>query len=98
MFTACIQDKGQPEPAWLEGLVLISRSPTIHPGDAQFATAIGRPPRGSVLESHPLPNVLVFSVKGMSMWGVSIPLLKRHNNTNIFQGSVTYHPSLVEAS
>lgn len=52
------------EPTWLEGLVVISRSPTIHPGDAQFATAIGKPPPGSVLEQNPLPNVLIFSTEG----------------------------------
>ena len=79
-FTACVQEKGQSEPTWLEGLALISRSPTIHPGDAQYATAIGRPPRGSVLERHPLPNILVFSVKGTSSRKAFISPLNPHRH------------------
>ncbi|KAJ7576280.1 RNA dependent RNA polymerase-domain-containing protein [Mycena floridula] len=46
----------------LEGRVLVTRSPIIHPGDIQFATAIG-----SVDPSSPLfqlVNVVVFSSKG----------------------------------
>ncbi|KAF8317349.1 RdRP-domain-containing protein [Clavulina sp. PMI_390] len=61
---ACILEKSDVTPHWISGEVVISRSPTIHPGDAQFATAIGKPPKGSIFESHPLPNVLVFSTKG----------------------------------
>lgn len=62
---ACILDpKTMEEPLWLEGKVLISRSPTIHPGDAQFATAIGKPPVGSIFERQALPNVLIFSTRG----------------------------------
>lgn len=49
---------------YLEGEVLISRSPTIHPGDVQIAQAIGTPPQGSPYERDPLPNTVVFSVKG----------------------------------
>ncbi|VDC02938.1 unnamed protein product [Peniophora sp. CBMAI 1063] len=49
---------------YLEGDVLISRSPTCHPGDVQIATAIGRPPTGSSFAREPLPNMIVFSTRG----------------------------------
>ncbi|KAJ7225794.1 RNA-directed RNA polymerase 2 [Mycena pura] len=49
---------------YIEGDVLISRSPTIHPGDVQVARAIGKPPPGSPLAHEPLPNTVVFSVLG----------------------------------
>jgi RNA-dependent RNA polymerase len=61
---ACVKPIESPEAIYLEGPVLISRSPTIHPGDVQIAHAIGRPPPGSCFESEPLPNTIVFSVKG----------------------------------
>ena len=50
---------------YLDGPVLISRSPTIHPGDVQIVRAIGRPPPGSPFEKESLPNTVVFSVKGV---------------------------------
>lgn len=49
---------------YLEGPVLISRSPTIHPGDVQLAKAIGKPPKGSCFAREALPNTVVFSVQG----------------------------------
>ncbi|KAJ7456685.1 RNA-directed RNA polymerase 2 [Mycena latifolia] len=49
---------------YVEGDVLISRSPTIHPGDVQIVKAIGKPPPGSPLDHEPLPNSVVFSVLG----------------------------------
>ncbi|KAG5644736.1 hypothetical protein DXG03_007865 [Asterophora parasitica] len=49
---------------YLEGPVLISRSPTIHPGDVQIVHAIGPPPDGSCFAKEPLPNTVVFSVLG----------------------------------
>ncbi|KAF9450099.1 RNA-dependent RNA polymerase [Macrolepiota fuliginosa MF-IS2] len=49
---------------YLEGHVLVSRSPCIHPGDVQVANAIGSPPKGSCFEVEPLPNTVVFSIKG----------------------------------
>nr|GAT49769.1 predicted protein [Mycena chlorophos] len=49
---------------YMQGDVLISRSPTIHPGDVQIAKAIGKPPPGSPFEREPLPNTVVFSVLG----------------------------------
>lgn len=50
---------------FLEGPVLISRSPTIHPGDVQVARAIGIPPEGSCFAREPLFNTVVFSVQGV---------------------------------
>ena len=49
---------------YLEGDVLVSRSPIIHPGDVQVVHAIGRPPPGSPFEKEPLMNTIVFSIKG----------------------------------
>jgi RNA-dependent RNA polymerase len=49
---------------YLEGDVLVSRSPVIHPGDVQVVRAIGRPPLGSPFVKEPLMNTIVFSVKG----------------------------------
>jgi hypothetical protein len=49
---------------YLEGLVLISRSPAIHPGDVQVVRAIGPPPLGSPFEKESLVNTVVFSVNG----------------------------------
>jgi RNA-dependent RNA polymerase len=49
---------------YLEGDILISRSPTIHPGDVQVVRAIGRPPPGSPFDAEPLPNTVVFNTKG----------------------------------
>lgn len=49
---------------YLEGLVLISRSPVIHPGDVQVVRAIGPPPLGSPFEKESLVNTVVFSVNG----------------------------------
>ncbi|EAU92881.1 RNA-directed RNA polymerase 2 [Coprinopsis cinerea okayama7 len=49
---------------YLEGPVLISRSPTIHPGDVQLVQAIGHPPPDSPFAHEPLANTVVFSVLG----------------------------------
>ena len=49
---------------FLEGQIMISRSPVSHPGDVQIRKAIGRPPKGSLLEKHIVKNALVFSIKG----------------------------------
>jgi RNA-dependent RNA polymerase len=51
---------------YLQGPILISRSPTIHPGDVRIVHAIGEPPKGSCFDKEPLKNTVVFSVKGMS--------------------------------
>ncbi|KAJ3519584.1 hypothetical protein NMY22_g13130 [Coprinellus aureogranulatus] len=60
---ACIRQVGG-EVIYLEGDVVISRSPTIHPGDVQIAYAIGRPPIGSCFDQERLENSVVFSIKG----------------------------------
>ncbi|THU91778.1 RdRP-domain-containing protein [Dendrothele bispora CBS 962.96] len=60
---ACIKPLDGPT-VYLEGDVLISRSPTIHPGDVQIARAIGKPPLDSCFAVEPLRNTVVFSVKG----------------------------------
>ncbi|KAH9025081.1 RdRP-domain-containing protein [Lactarius hengduanensis] len=49
---------------YLEGPVLVSRSPVIHPGDVQVVRAIGRPPPDSPFATEPLVNTVVFSVNG----------------------------------
>ncbi|KAK7064480.1 RNA-dependent RNA polymerase [Favolaschia claudopus] len=60
----CTREPDSNKLHYLEGDVLISRSPTIHPGDVQLATAIGKPPPGSCFDHEPLPNTVVFSVLG----------------------------------
>ncbi len=47
---------------WLEGEVLVLRSPTVHRGDAQFHQAMGEPPKGSPYWK--ISNLLIFSVEG----------------------------------
>lgn len=49
---------------YLEGDVLVSRSPVTHPGDVQVVRAIGQPPLGSPFNTEPLMNTIVFSVNG----------------------------------
>ena len=49
---------------YLEGPVMVSRSPYIHPGDVQVAYAIGAPPAGSPFSRESLRNTVVFSVVG----------------------------------
>ncbi|KAF9535863.1 RNA-directed RNA polymerase 2 [Crepidotus variabilis] len=49
---------------YLEGPVLISRSPVIHPGDVRIVRAIGPPPERSPFAIEPLANTVVFSVRG----------------------------------
>ncbi|KAF8912826.1 RNA-directed RNA polymerase 2 [Gymnopilus junonius] len=49
---------------FLKGPVLISRSPTIHPGDVQIVHAIGQPPSSSPFAIEPLVNTVVFSIEG----------------------------------
>ncbi|SJL03505.1 uncharacterized protein ARMOST_06861 [Armillaria ostoyae] len=55
---ATIFDPRTYERVAVEGRVLITRSPQIHPGDVQFATAVRRP------ELMHLTNVVVFSCRG----------------------------------
>jgi len=61
---ACIEIPETRVVEYLDGPVLISRSPTIHPGDIQMVHAIGRPPPNSPFFEERLPNSVVFSIKG----------------------------------
>ncbi|KAI9062979.1 RdRP-domain-containing protein [Trametes sanguinea] len=61
---ACIDAPDSNRLIYLEGRALISRSPTIHPGDVQVVNAIGRPPPGSPFARESLRNTVVFSIKG----------------------------------
>jgi RNA-dependent RNA polymerase len=63
---------------FFEGPTLVSRSPTIHPGDVQVLNAIGRPPEGSPFEREPLMNCIVFSVQGVFGLIVACPELLMH--------------------
>jgi hypothetical protein len=85
---ACVKPIESPEPIYLEGPVLISRSPTIHPGDVQIANAIGRPPPGSCFQHESLPNTVVFSVKG------DLLCMSRHSITYVRQANDRCHPAL----
>jgi hypothetical protein len=49
---------------YIEGDVLISRSPTVHPGDARMVRAIGEPPPNAPPGLRRLTNCVVFSCKG----------------------------------
>ncbi|UZJ51711.1 hypothetical protein CBS101457_001031 [Exobasidium rhododendri] len=59
---ACLQEGSKSERLYLKGRHLILRSPTLHPGDVQYAKAIGEVPVTSPL--HVLTNCLIFSKKG----------------------------------
>ncbi|CEL59931.1 hypothetical protein RSOLAG1IB_09215 [Rhizoctonia solani AG-1 IB] len=67
---ACVRHfdakSGRADVRYLEGRFLVTRSPVIHPGDAQVVWAIGEPPVGSPFygEGNNLPNVVVFSTRG----------------------------------
>lgn len=63
---------------YLEGDVLISRSPTIHPGDIQVVRAVGQPPPGTPYALEPLENTVVFSVKGGEIYCVWYLLLTQN--------------------
>ncbi|KAF8686499.1 RdRP protein [Rhizoctonia solani] len=68
---ACIQhvdhNSGMADVRYLEGRYLVTRSPVIHPGDAQVVWAIGKPPTDSPFygEGNNLPNIVVFSTRGV---------------------------------
>ncbi len=62
---ACVDSPNESSLIYLEGPTLISRSPTIHPGDVQVVQAIGRPPAGTPLAKENLRNTVVFSTQGV---------------------------------
>jgi hypothetical protein len=80
---------------YLKGRILISRSPTIHPGDVMIVNAIGKPPRGSCFDIEPLPNTVVFSVLGESLYYFSCLSIKA---TNLVQVTVPYLLALEEGT
>ncbi|GJJ15778.1 hypothetical protein Clacol_010056 [Clathrus columnatus] len=61
IYAKVVENYGS-DPIYLEGEVMISKSPTIHPGDVQIVYAIGRPPSTSHLGK--LRNCVVFSQRG----------------------------------
>ncbi|KZT74695.1 RdRP-domain-containing protein [Daedalea quercina L-15889] len=61
---ACVDASDEAGLVYLEGPIMISRSPSIHPGDIQIVHAIGKPPEGSPYEREPLRNGVVFATKG----------------------------------
>ncbi|KAI0707368.1 RdRP-domain-containing protein [Earliella scabrosa] len=61
---ACVQQPDKDEPVWIEGLVSISRSPHIHPGDVQQVKAVGKPPDGVPCFFRDLRNVVVMPSRG----------------------------------
>ncbi|KAI0757094.1 RdRP-domain-containing protein [Daedaleopsis nitida] len=61
----CVDSPKETELIYLEGRVLVSRSPVIHPGDAQVVYAIGRPPPDSPFARESLRNTIVFSTRGV---------------------------------
>jgi hypothetical protein len=63
---------------YLKGRVVVSRSPTIHPGDVRIVEAIGEPPPGSCFAEEPLTNTVVFSVLGYFIIISSVLLLFSH--------------------
>ncbi|KAF5337043.1 hypothetical protein D9611_003329 [Ephemerocybe angulata] len=91
---ACVKPPDGPA-TYLEGPVVISRSPTIHPGDVQVAHAIGTPPPGSCFEREPLANTVVFSVLGGGdldgdTYNI-IPLI--HPELEDFEPQTTFEPA-----
>lgn len=61
----CIMQKDSFKLKYLFGPCLVSRSPTIHPGDIQIVHAIGKPRWKSCFKREPLPNTIVFSTRGV---------------------------------
>ncbi|CCM04578.1 uncharacterized protein FIBRA_06759 [Fibroporia radiculosa] len=63
---ACVQESPDAKPIWLKGLCFITRSPTVHPGDVQRVTAIGKPdvPDGQICLFEHMKNVVVLPTVG----------------------------------
>ncbi|KAH7868663.1 RNA dependent RNA polymerase-domain-containing protein [Lentinula edodes] len=62
-ISVCIMEKNSGKLKYLSGPCLVSRSPSIHPGDIQLVNAIF-PKATSALRRGPLPNTIVFSTTG----------------------------------
>ena len=65
LCSAAVSDDTLQTTVYLEGPVLISRSPVIHPGDVQVVKAVGKPPENSPLALGGLVNCVVFSCEGV---------------------------------
>ncbi|KZT71262.1 RdRP-domain-containing protein [Daedalea quercina L-15889] len=61
---ACIQHPDDPEPTYIKGSVVISRSPVVHPGDVQRVYAVGKPPDDKVCFFRNTRNVVVLPSTG----------------------------------
>ncbi|KAH9843166.1 RdRP-domain-containing protein [Rhodofomes roseus] len=61
---ACIQHSEDDQPTYIKGSVIITRSPTMHPGDIQRVYAIGEPPEDKVCFFRNLKNVVVLPSTG----------------------------------
>ncbi|KAH7325213.1 RNA dependent RNA polymerase-domain-containing protein [Rhizoctonia solani] len=86
---ACVQHfeqrAGEAKVKYLKGRYLVTRSPVIHPGDAQVVWAIGEPPEDSPFygEGNNLPNMVVFPTRGdraipNMLGGGDLELIPRH--------------------
>lgn len=60
----CVDAPDEAALIYLEGPILVSRSPTIHPGDVQVVHAVGKPPAGSPFAQDPPRNTVVFPIRG----------------------------------
>lgn len=92
VFIHVVPTDGQP--FYFEGKTLITRSPTIHPGDVQVARAIGRPPPGSPFEKESLRNCVIFSTRGI--YRVSSIYSCATLNIHAFKVHVHCHRTLAE--
>ncbi|KAH9945817.1 RNA dependent RNA polymerase-domain-containing protein [Epithele typhae] len=61
--SACVQHVDGP-PIYIQGTVIIQRSPVVHPGDVQRVYAIGEPPAGKICSFRNLRNVVVLPSRG----------------------------------
>jgi hypothetical protein len=77
---ACVTIQETNSIEYIEGPVLVSRSPIIHPGDVQVVRAIGRPPVGSPFQKEPLMNTIVFSVNGKAISSLSQSFIQVHTS------------------
>lgn len=60
----CMREAKDAPLQYLTGKVVVTRSPTCHPGDVMVMTAIGRPPPGSAFVIETPVNCVLFSTKG----------------------------------
>lgn len=91
---ACVTVSETNSIRYLDGPVLVTRSPIIHPGDVQVVHAIGRPPPGSPFEKEPLVNTIVFSVNGKPFSGLTGRIIP----SSFLQVPDHYHPASAVAT